>query len=195
MKIHDIFERIELGKGQFATVHKDDDDPHQYNQVIRTTTGGKDGGVRWHEAISTNPQIQNNPFIPKVYKVSKQGEQYTSEIQHLYPLDSPKIAGNQLLMQTLWNEYFNPVYSTFPRTRTPSTFAKALSREITLCYWENGYKINPDTPLGHKLRQAIEFIKLVQHGKENGMDAHEGNLMWRITGTMPQLVITDPLGT
>jgi hypothetical protein len=46
-----------------------------------------------------------------------------------------------------------------------------------------------------ELREALDFISKVQsEGKRKfTMDLHSGNIMWRITGNRPQLVIMDPL--
>jgi hypothetical protein len=45
------------------------------------------------------------------------------------------------------------------------------------------------------LRQALRVVRAIKSRSKKyvSVDIHSSNIMWRLAGTMPQLVLTDPL--
>lgn len=189
------------GKGHFAKVYKTDS-PKRLNQVTKV---GKAGSIGYKAPVGTH-DINNdgylsyinmvrefqeaggyNPFFPvvkklKIYK-EKEGLYYIADIEKLYPLKTSKIIDNKELMSSLKEQWFN--------TEEFEWMEDANIGSVFLYVFDLPY---PDDAIkDQNLKSALKMIDKLRKQGDFSVDMGSENIMWRITGTMPQLVITDPL--
>lgn len=187
-----------IGQGAFSKVKKFNS-PKRLNQVKKTGraanfTGGKltdtnqetDGYLSYIKMVSKNP---NNPYFPKVHKLQvKKGPDgkiyYDADLEKLLPYNTPKIIDNYDLMNSL-KEYM------FDFSKSINSMLEEYSLADLMSYSLNNPQIIRDQNLDDALEKIREIIS-----NSNGLlgdDVSYQNMMWRITGNMPQLVITDPI--
>lgn len=174
------------------------------NQITKVGRGGtlsgeknafnpdEDGYLSYLKAIQDIKHSgNNNPYFPRIHDLKTIRDKHTEHISYrvnmekLVPFKSDKIIYNDDLMRSLYSDMFNDQYDENPLS---------IPSNIEIACYSNTWNIkDPD---------LLEVIKLIQEIKARsdrdldngfGIDLHEGNMMWRITGTRPQLVITDPL--
>ena len=136
----------------------------------------------------------HNPYFPRIHDLTIRQNpdgtmMYRVNLEKLYPLYTPKLIDNEDLMKSLCNGMFNLDYEL------PDNFSvtELIAKKLNICGKYNGKAIRDPN-----LNQALTIIhRLIQEGNTNGgrlsLDLHGGNIMWRITGTMPQLVLLDPI--
>ena len=187
-----------IGGSTFSNVKKFNS-PKRLNQVKKTGRaanfiGGKltdtnqetDGYLSYIKMVSKNP---NNPYFPKVHKLQvKKGPDgkiyYDADLEKLLPYNTPKIIDNDDLMNSLKEYMFN--------------FSESLNNDLEYYEIDRLIKyslINPQIIKDQNLDYALEKIREII-SNSNGLvhnDLSSANMMWRITGNMPQLVITDPI--
>lgn len=174
-----------MGSGTSAYVGRTND-PHSQDSVTRLSSP-RSGGSVWLQTIASQPGLYNNPFLPRVIKVGKQSPTQRIVVERLVPLNAPKIIGNILLMKSLWEMYFTVDFPADEELRYLDGYFAGVISGVA----------HGDDPMDHirdaDLAQAIQLIQTIRKQTKFFLDLHERNMMWRITGNMPQLVITDPL--
>lgn len=173
-----------VGSGLTAHVHKLDN-PHEMDRVHRISPN-YDGTFIYLQYIATHQdQCYNNPFFPRILAApSKLGNQHsTVQLEHLLPFHTPKIIENTEFLPTLWEQYF-----TLPRMPHQSF------GDIVQLIEHGLIERRTDFVRYSSLKKAMNIIcELKEKTPRCFIDLHEQNVMWRMTGLMPQLVITDPL--
>jgi hypothetical protein len=201
-----------MGHGANSFVYKADDE-QQLNTVQRVSSirkGDDEGYHAYAQFLIDNPKLKSNPYFPKIHAVDKYDDTEIAEytIEHLYPFNSPKIGHEDMLM-AVCRKMFTPKAvdevkemaeedrDRYKHMDPSNHIFNAIARTISGCvamdtrFTERNLATHIKDP---KLAEAIRVISQVMaSNRRAGKDMHAGNYMWRITGTMPQLVITDPL--
>jgi hypothetical protein len=193
---------IPVGSGANAAVYRKDD-PEHLNTVQRVSSakGTDDRGYHaYAEFLTRYPGLRKNPYLPRLRKVEHTADNVVEyEVERLHPFHDERISH----APTLWalcNRIFTPdrvlkIKSAVANDMT-SEGKEALKTRIigTLIMAVNLRDTRQrETIQDPLLRQALRVISAVTRHDIVYPDIHEGNIMWRLTGTMPQLVITDPL--
>ena len=132
----------------------------------------------------------HNLYFPKIHdlKILKTKDDtidYRANIEKLVNFHSPRIVENEDLMKSLYQYMFKT---------QESPYGGNAEQMIDNMRWAlKSYSFD-------RIRdpKLVEALKLIADVRDNGPrtfneDFHSGNFMWRITGTMPHLVILDPL--
>ena len=173
--------------GAFGDAFYNPNLPKRLNQVVKVGMAGKlikgkdliepvknienDGYLYWIKAT----RHLNNRFVPVVHDLrisrGKDGNlSYVIKLEKLYKYIEIDYEVNDHIGSMLFKNYNHDIID---------------SLHLSLTY--------PEIILNNELKQAIRFIQYIAKKKNFKIDMHMGNIMWRITGTMPQLVIVDPL--
>lgn len=171
-----------MGSGYNAYAYKKDSQ-HELN-TVRRVSSKLDGGAVYHQAILKNPQIQNNPFIPRIWESENENGLVQTQMEKLYPIYHRSIMNNEVLMRSLWELYFNIPYPE--KGDIPYEISEILD-------YAAGYSVDSKNIESPSLIQALEFIAKIAKKARLETDIHSENIMWRISGYMPQLVIIDPI--
>jgi hypothetical protein len=176
-----------MGTGKNAYVYRNNN-PHQLDNVTRISST-LDGSVVYLKSVMRDSSLHNNPFFPRVLGMDKTPKDISSfKLERLYESSNTRITGDdkELFILSAWERYFTvppPVSRKYP---VVSEMVEVIN---DVCHGDD-VNIIRDTDLA----EAIAYIqKLVKANPSLLIDLHDGNVMWRITGNMPQLVITDPL--
>lgn len=184
-----------VGAGSYSTA-RFIDSPKRQNEI--TKVGHKmaasryDGYREYITAVHAAEQAGvQNPYFPRIHSLktytSADGQvHYVVKMEKLVKLFAPEIADNTELITSLCRQMFidpGPV-----SWQDVSGMADLIDRAAA----------NNDTSniKDKNLIAAIDLINKIHNkniNRDSVVDTHTGNLMWRITGTMPQLVILDPL--
>lgn len=189
------------GAGSFGTVY----DVHSNKRLNQVTKVGKagsisdrsakikkiknDGYLAYLHAIHTSGI--KNPYFPRIYdlKILKGADgalSYRANIEKLVAFNSEKIVDNDDLMASLYDDMFNEE-TTYYKDYGPGAGIKFTLDNISTS-GKLGIVKDPD------LLEALRLIDtVVKSNKLFVADLHSGNIMWRITGSRPQLVIVDPV--
>lgn len=186
-KARDVPSHKHLGTGANAYVYQNED-PQEIGNVKRISAT-TDPTSKYLQTILSTPDLHDNPFLPRVHEVKRPSKK-TVEIQmeKLYSsMASPLVNDDeQLMLRALWERYFNRPY---PEPQNYKFIVVALVKILNSAVEENHYRFIKDP----QLVEALQFIRAFMLKNKAHPDIHYGNVMWRITGNMPQLVITDPL--
>lgn len=189
----------EVGGGAFGSVY-DTQSNKRLNQVTKVGNAGsvmsdkpaanikQDGWLSYMQAVHRAQQHgEQNPYFPIMHDLhirrAANGKlSYSANLQKLIPINSPKLTSNIELMQAVYERMFG-VECPF------NTWLDIL------------HKILDNIKMGENLSDPdlISAMKLINSVIDASGDAyfikdmHEGNIMWRLTGTMPHLVIIDPI--
>lgn len=192
-----------LGVGAFSTV-KHFDSPKRLNQVrkfgipgeIEDDTGDTKLLAEIHEdaylsyvkmVYDFEMQGIYNPYFPRIHKLKVRrndegGLFYDIDMEKLKPYNIFEY--NDELLQSI-KEHMVDLSKVDDHIKF-SPIDRCLRRYLR----DSEY----DMIVDDNLKFALEKINELRFSnKRFRLDMHEGNIMWRITGTMPQLVITDPL--
>jgi len=192
--------------GSFADVYSVGSNK-RLNQVTKVGQGGKlsdTGNITDAKDISGDAYLSyikaihdsnsNNPYFPrihnlKIFKNEQDNINYRINMEKLINFNTEKIIYNHELMVSLYNYMFNEKLKISQGIIDRNFFAEEIRAEIEKAI-QNRAIHNIKDP---NLKEAVEFI--IKIGETGGFtaDIHSGNIMWRITGTRPQLVIIDPL--
>lgn len=202
-KIRDKTDR--LGYGHFSKVYQSDSQK-RLNQVTKVGQAGKIGKFGSGKPVRTNDPAQdgylsyinmvnnlqksgnNNPFFPRIhrFKVYRENDgllYYIAELEKLYDLQTPGIYKNEELINSIKERLF---YTDEFQWFQDTSFAMSFLYITELPYPLDAIK-------GEDLKNAWKMINDLARKNNLNWDLGPQNLMWRMTGTMPQLVITDPL--
>lgn len=211
-----------LGSGANAFVYNTIDD-QQVNTVHRSSVI-EDGCNLYLQNIYNNPTIHNNPFVPKVIQIPKNlnNPLPTYTLEKLTPLYSPALDNLTMVRTTLFNNFQTPwiselqniinsqdkqkldkfqLQNDLSKTTNMTTLHYTMAKILHMI---NAAAINNDmTNIKNKqLIQAIQFIihtlddiKQLPQYKQSRIDIHQSNVMWRLSNSLPQLVIVDPIHT
>lgn len=192
-----------LGSGHFSKVYKHDS-PKRLNQVTKVGKAGsvgigspkrtddltKDGYLSYITMVNEFQKSGGqNPFFPNINKLKiyrdDEGLHYTINLEKLYDIKTPKIFNNHELMNSMKEELLNvEEFKWMEDINLASCFLYVTdmpTRDMI------------DAAKDESLKEALKLIDDVKrkHGLE--WDLGPQNVMWRMTGTRPQVVITDPL--
>jgi len=131
---------------------------------------------------------EKNPYFPvihdlKIFKDDDGRLSYNLNMERLHDFTKPSIVSNTDLLQSLAENMFVQVPDMI------GFDADYIIKTIREAAKNNRY----DNIADRQLRKALRLIHRIHVNAGRVIDLHSGNVMWRITGTMPQLVITDPL--
>lgn len=183
------------GSGSFSTVFSFDS-PKRYNQISKIgrtgSIGQRDSSAKKIEDDAflfyiKSIQGSDNPYFPKIsdlkiFKDNNGNLSYRANIHKYVDFQSKKIADNIDLIKSLYEDMF---YGNIEN----DTYA-IITLEDSLHNMFTDEKIIKDD----NLKNAVQLIKQMLSKNPNfNLDIHSGNLMWKITGNRPQLVIIDPI--
>lgn len=174
----------EIGAGASGIAYRGEEP----NTVNKTSyhAAPDDGYIQFVKAIQKH---QNNPFFPRIYnaEINKEGDMYalTMDMEKLVPLKSPK------MIKTA-PHIFSSLGLDWAKYGDLSDEKEAewtYNREL----WDNEktVKTMQTNTTNPQFAEAIQVI--VPLMKKFGSDLHLANFMVRLTGSGPQLVITDPV--
>ena len=180
--------RKSSGGGAYAAGIEDPTDPSMYRKKSRMPSLlEKDAYYQFIKAAQ--PYVDYNPFLPRVYKiiVKKDPRGFLKPEYHMEKLtpyneawrmyDQDGNSLNKILKRKL-----------FTKEAVGGDVPRLLANSLEFPFQADTYIKDP------KLIQALDLIRTVKETNSNFMyDLHEGNMMFRIGTTGPQLVITDPL--
>lgn len=170
-----------VGSGASAFVSRSTS-PHHMDSVERISLN-EDPTAVYLTTIHNTPALHDNPYFPKVRSVVQQGTSASVVAERLRPYRSEKLF-TQRLVQAVWDVMTD---EPFPEDQEEQYFAIEKFIDDVL----KGRKKRQVKD--ERLIQAAQVIQQIKKQTHGGVDIHDGNIMWRITGTMPQLVIVDPL--
>ena len=190
----------ELGKGSFGTGY-DIKSNKRLNQITKLGTVGKfdkDYKVRPVADINEDGYLSFlrmvhgyskkgfvNPYFPVIHdlKIMKSPENalfYAVKLEKLTPLKSANIVDNQALINSLYENMFGSTVGGY--------------HYLDILFRLNQGLIKPDTIKDEELKKALYLIKsLISSNHQFVPDIDANNIMWRITGSTPHLVIVDPI--
>lgn len=174
-----------LGSGSYAYVGTNDDD--NFGDVHRVA-GVEDGGSMYLKYLAAHPDFMDNPFFPRVRKVETEKDTQVTIVERLLPFKTDAVYSNGPLIRAIWKRYFNITiedaiheYGGSFQHAIPYVLRKALINDYV-----GDIKDEVLVDAVHKLVQIAQALGDVE------VDLHQGNIMWRMAGYQPQLVITDP---
>lgn len=204
-------------EGMYARAY-DFNSPKRLNQVTKVARAGK-----WDKPYADNitddayltylKTIQdleksghNNPYFPKIHDLrivrDENGKlSYHVNMEKLVNINSPKILNNRKLIKSVGDklvkdpirlndtDYVEHDYAENPDVEDSKEYLKHVIETLDVAIENNNYSDIKD----ENLINALKVINKIKSTYSFLPDIHPGNVMWRITGTMPQLVITDPL--
>lgn len=173
------------------------------NQVSKV---GKTGVIDQHNSKSTATDIAEdayltylkiihdsgtggNPYFPRIHdlKIMKDSEgllTYKVNMEKLVPYSAEYLFYNELLVRSLWEDMFTTPYRGSSASAIVNKIAMYLGSYVTEY---NGIKDD-------NLVEALQLINAILVEYPNFReDLHNGNVMWRITGSRPQIVLIDPI--
>lgn len=189
-----------LGQGKMGLAQQHARNP---NVVIKTSNIYEENPTKdeYVQFIDLALSHQDNPFFPRIHKAKivydpkYDGYQLVVMMEKLIPLQNEKIKDVvPQLMRQLGITTRKPLDRSTKRIDTGFQNFKQTITVSNLWYWfskpANRAKLRRETK-NPELKQAMELLE--PYIKKFGQDLHTGNMMVRLTGTGPQLVIIDPL--
>ncbi len=196
-----------IGKGAFGTGYQTDSNKRlnqvtklgraggfdDYSQPIQLKDLKNDGYITYLKYIQdyNEEEGKTNPYFPVVHDLKifkdKDGKiHYRANLEKLIPFTSPKIVGNEDLITSLYEHMFGTTINL--EGRDIDEIADIIRLKLV-----RGLD-NPMVIADPELRTALACISEILESNSRFVDdLHGNNLMWRITGTMPHLVILDPV--
>jgi hypothetical protein len=192
-----------IGAGAFGAAY-DTQSNKRLNQITKVgRTGGimtgkhaqrveQDGWLAYMHAVHNAQQHgKNNPYFPlmddlRIRKDAKGELTYSANLHKLIPLDTAKLTSNIELMKSVYERMFG--------TECPYN-EWDLIRESMINNLQSSNNL-ADPALKTVMNMIDSIIDRSGGGNSDSeliKDIHKGNVMWRMTGTMLQLVIVDPI--
>lgn len=189
----------QVGNGVFGTAF-DTQSNKRLNQVTKVGKTGsimtgkvatkveEDGWLVWMQAVHRAQQRgDHNPYFPIMddlhIRKDKNGLlSYTANLHKLLPFETEKLTSNMDLMVSLREHMFGP---------TDIEFSDGRDAMHNILFHLN----QTSSAVDRNLAAALNMVDQIIYTSREDLikDIHRGNVMWRITGTMPQLVIVDPI--
>lgn len=181
------------------------DDPFMYGKQAHMPSNLLyDGYYQYVQAIK--PIMDSNPYVPRIYSIKLQRDQQ-GYVRPIYKMEK-LVPGNSLNKKILYGigvrlfgneEWFKAYNSNEEFEELESYDLWKYTAEII----SNGIQAYPGKPkmlskfvpiqFDEQLSEVMKLIKMITIKNDNiELDLHSGNIMVR-PGTIPQLVITDPL--
>jgi hypothetical protein len=197
-----------IGQGHFASAFTHDT-PKRLNQVRKSGQAGKIGNMRTgpkkQQSITDDAYLSylkmiydfeqkggQNPFFPKIHdlKIYRDPEgnlDYNVDIEKLHKLNKSGLGDNELAMKQIYISLFAP--DKYMPAGEDSIDAYMIMGDLRSIADDGDY----DRIIDKNLKQALSMSRdlATKHGFQ--WDIHADNVMWRITGNIPQLVLTDIL--
>lgn len=202
-----------IGKGHFATAHEYNSEKRQ-GEIRKQGRAGKPGsrkaGPKPTGKITGDAYLSylkmiydfeqkggQNPFFPvitnlSIFRAMDGTLDYKADLQKLVELTSDKISDNEPVMKHVFKSLFND-------DQRPSEYdrgeldALSIMRELRIGIMDGIPNGNFDLIRNPDLKSALSMTRDLAKKHRFTWDIHAGNLMWRITGNIPQLVLTDIL--
>ena len=201
-----------LGHGANSFVYQDTDNQHELNTVRRVSSSKKkrdDIAYRLYaEMIRANPELQQNPYLPRIEAITDGDDTREYKLERLVPFDSPKV-GHLAILKAVMARMFtdeaidkikqraNDALVRYPQTPYSRHLMNAIARTIAIGVEDPDDMLQPNYMSQYikdpALVKAMQAVASLLSNEGVYKDMHGSNFMWRMTGTMPQLVITDPL--
>jgi len=179
-----------IGAGTEAHVRQSTS-PHEMDRVKRVSSATTSVSKLFLNYLYKHRATQTNPYFPKVFAKKTGGGVLEHHVEKLLPLDTPKLLGNEELMEAVWDKMFN-VPTTFLGDDYNEAWDELIADTIDHIYDTENLAAIKDEQLKEALRILFNIHETAtQNGIRMNSDLHPGNMMWRMTGNMPQLVITD----
>lgn len=175
-----------LGIGSFAYVYADDV-PDKQDEVTRLSSSAQDSTTLYLNAVYNAKSLRANPYLPRVKASSTANGVQTFVMERLVPFTADAMRSPLLLEATARRMFTDKaVNESMVSTEMVNVIPQLLSK--VLVYDKFDIVADP------QLHEALTLIQEVSDQDDRIVtDIHYNNIMWRITGTAPQLVITDPL--
>lgn len=176
--------RKHLGSGLFSYVDQDQS-PHEMDNVSRIHSDPNDGGLLWYSIIANNPMLASNPYFPRVKSKTNSGGYPEFVVEKLHSLEV--FRGNSEVLRFMLEQALGSYPG--PEHIPEVTIAKFVNtiREYVVMGLD-------DPEASPQFQQVVDLLQDIVNGEGNyAFDIHTGNLMVRITGSAPQLVVGDPL--
>jgi hypothetical protein len=188
-------------EGHFAQVTQHNS-PKRLNQVNKVGTAGKIGDknpdprseVQEDGYLSYLKMVQEddsqNPFFPRIHdlKIRKDPTTgnltYNVKMEKLYSFND--IYDNPEMLAAMREHLFGDDGSESEENEILQDYTLG-QLIVTACDGQQDLIKDP------QFLEAVKKIDAVVNRYHHNWDMHSGNMMWRMTGTMPQLVITDPI--
>jgi len=152
----------------------------------------EDGYLSYLSAVYDREQKgHGNPYFPVIHDLDimrgpDKKLHYNIKLEKLVPFYSAKLVGNLDLMASLYEHMFGELEREDYRT------GEAVANVI-LVVLNHAFSV-PSTVKDPDLLDSIKLVNsVIKTNSDFRLDLHSNNVMWRITGTMPQLVILDPI--
>lgn len=199
-RVADTTKSTVKGTGHFAKVNQHDS-PKRLNQVRKTGQAGKIG---YNEPSPVDDPSKDaylsyikmvvedksqNPYFPRVHNVqtfrAPNGDiYYNVDLEKLLPFRTEKIYDNEALTDSLRERMFK-----FDDTNPNDDFGGySLSQQMMYACEADTNRIRDP-----KLLDAVQKINSLIEKSDHHWDMGSANMMWRLTGNMPQIVLTDPV--
>jgi hypothetical protein len=169
--------------------------------LIPTDKISDDGYLSWLQEVNHRAKIGDvNPYLPiihdlKIMKGPDDKLHYRVNMEDLVTFTSKMILGNEPVMSSLCMRMFGKdLDESVKNDPKASEFLYAYYGDFIILRLSRGVRNPNDFIKDAKLKQVLDAISFLRNNNNDFMvDLHEGNIMWRMTGTIPQLVILDPL--
>ena len=199
------------GVGANSFVYHNQDDGQNLDNVSRVASSedGADRGYRiYADFLRAHPKLQDNPYLPRIQNVSSDGNVDEYTVERLVPFQSLRVTTVETLLALIERVFTDKIVERIRDTDYTGAnellVIEALSHEILRVLWgcigktpgtsKEQLNMMKNYIKDPQLVQAIQAINYLLRTKENtSQDLHAGNVMWRITGRTPQLVLTDPI--
>jgi hypothetical protein len=189
----------EIGSGAFGRAYSSTS-PKRINQIKKVGRAGdinkstnvksveEDGYLSYISTVYKLAQSgDNNPFFPRIFnlKIFRNEDgflSYNLDMEKLVSLDSEHVP------DLLLSQYYEELTTGMAGARSASP-----AREIAMML-DNAIQYGDFSQIRDKsLKKALAVVGSVRARGSFMPDLHAGNIMLRITGNKPQLVILDPI--
>lgn len=200
----------EIGRGHFASAIAHDS-PKRVGQVKKIGQAGlpalsgsvprlvsnvsDDAYLSYLKMVDDyNKSGKDNSYFPKIYnlKIFRKPDgtlDYNIDMEKLLKLGYEPINNNEMQMHALYKKLFKTA-GTEEDDPAFDVSGHGIYIELSRIIDDGNFGLIRDA----KLKEALMMIEsLLKSNRKFRWDIHPGNIMWRITGNIPQLVIIDPI--
>jgi len=192
-----------LGTGEFAIVYPDKDDPHMVNRRGRIPGNEKrskhspdmlkDSFISYAKWVVRNKLWNENIHFPRIYvtEYDEANDIFDYKIEKLVDYRSL----NRKMLLNVMYKYFTDDIMSDATTVTDLKKLKTNQLMYQMCYIldEVIYEGTKGTVKDEEFKRGFDILLKGIKDNDWEWDGHRTNVMFRITGTGPQLVFTDPV--